>query len=81
MIYSKKLNYLLRKYDFVDQNSVFCLEIDSASQDLAMGGTSIRTPPGAARPQNLEGPGPNICIDPHRACWHVKCVRDDSKRF
>ena len=27
------------------------------------------------------GSGPNIFIDPHRACLHVKCVRGKSQRF
>ena len=28
-----------------------------------------------------EGHGPNMCIGPHRACWHAKCVRVGCKRF
>ena len=27
------------------------------------------------RPKTLGGNGPNMCIDLHRACRHVKCVR------
>ena len=31
--------------------------------------------------QCREGLGPNILIDPHRACWHAKCVRGDRQMF
>ena len=39
--------------------------------------------PGGGTPprQSREGPGPNILIDPHRACRHVKCVLVKSLRF
>ena len=37
---------------------------------------------GAPRARGLMGDhGPNICIDPHRACWHIKCVLIDCQRF
>ena len=31
--------------------------------------------------QCREALGPNILIDPHRACWHAKCVRGDCQMF
>ena len=32
-----------------------------------------------ARTKTPEAHGPNICIYPHRACWHVKCVRGGAR--
>ena len=34
----------------------------------------FQTPQAHVPPKTLGSHGPNTCIDPHRACWHVKCV-------
>ena len=56
---NQKINYLLR-------NDVFSIENMKTESRARHGGADCAPMPG--------GPWPNILIDPHRACRHVKCV-------
>ena len=52
----------------------FELASPKSSKEMIFVDTPDRLWRSAVPTRTPEGHGPNICIDLHRACWHVKCV-------